>query len=68
MTPKQMGRLGVFYIEEAILEVLETEPQGLPPAGISKAIGVLGYHSGDETYGRGVYYYIVRGVLDGALF
>ena len=64
MTTKQMGRHGVFYIEEAILEVLETEPEGLSPADISTAIGIPGYHSGNETYGKGVYYYIVRGVLD----
>jgi hypothetical protein len=64
MTPKQIGRLGLFHIEEAILEVLETEPEGLPPADISRAIGVRGYYSGDETYGRGLYYYIVRGALD----
>ena len=64
MTPKQMGRLGVFHIEESILEVLSEEPDGLMPADISRAVGIQGYYSGETTYGRGVYYYIVRGVLD----
>ena len=29
MTTKQMARLGLFYIEEAILEVLESVPAGI---------------------------------------
>ena len=43
MTPKQMGRLGLFHIEEAILEVLSEEPEGLRSAEISRRIGILGY-------------------------
>ena len=43
MTPKQMGRLGLFHIEEAILEVLSEEPEGLTPANISKRIGIYGH-------------------------
>ena len=31
MTPKQMGRLGLFHVEEAILEVLSEAPEGLKP-------------------------------------
>lgn len=31
MTPKQIGRLGLFHIEEAILAVLSEEPEGLKP-------------------------------------
>ena len=40
MTPKQMARLGVFQIQEAILSVLEQEPEGLEPEGISTTLGV----------------------------
>ena len=43
MTPKQMGRLGLFHIEEAILEVLSEEPEGLTPASISRRIGIYGH-------------------------
>ena len=39
MTPKQMGRLGLFHIEEAIIEVLSQEPEGLRPAEISRRKG-----------------------------
>ena len=42
MTPKQMGRLGLFHIEEAILEVLSGETEGLRPADISRRIGIPG--------------------------
>ena len=47
MTPKQMGRLGLFHIEEAILEVLSEETEGLEPNEISKRIGILGYDDPD---------------------
>ena len=40
MTPKQMARLGVFQIQEAILSVLEQEPEELEPEGISTTLGV----------------------------
>lgn len=43
MTPKQMGRLGLFHIEEAILEVLLEESEGLKPGQISRRIGIVGY-------------------------
>lgn len=43
MTPKQMGRLGLFHIEEAILEVLSEKPEGLKPADISRCIGIYGH-------------------------
>ena len=36
MTTKQMGRLGLFHIEEAILKVLSEEPEGLTPASINR--------------------------------
>ncbi|MDE0324124.1 MAG: hypothetical protein OXN27_09405 [Candidatus Poribacteria bacterium] len=51
MTPKQMARLGVFQIQEAILSVLEQEPAGLKPEEISTTLGVP-----DR--------FIVQGVLD----
>ena len=47
MTPKQMGRLGLFHIEEAILEVLSQEPEGLRPAQISRRIGIIGHNDPD---------------------
>ena len=47
MTPKQMGRLGLFHIEEAILEVLSEAPEGLSPADISRAIGIYGHKDAD---------------------
>ena len=47
MTPKQMGRLGLFHIEEAILEVLSEEPEGLTPAHISRRIGIYGHPQAD---------------------
>lgn len=47
MTPKQMGRLGLFHIEEAILEVLSEEPEGLTPANISRRIGINGQPDAD---------------------
>ena len=47
MTPKQMGRLGLFHIEEAILEVLSEEPEGLTPANISRRIGIPGHPEAD---------------------
>ena len=47
MTPEQMGRLDLFHIEEAILEVLSEEPEGLESNVISKRIGILGYDDPD---------------------
>ena len=47
MPPKQMGRLGLFHIEEAILEVLSEETEGLQPNEISRCIGILGYDDPD---------------------
>ena len=46
MTPKQMGRLGLFHIGEAILEVLSEKPEGLKPEHVSKAIGIRKYTDG----------------------
>ena len=40
MTPKQMARLGVFQIQEAILSVLEEDPEGLEPERISERLGI----------------------------
>ena len=59
MTPKQMGRLGLFHIEEAILEVLSEEPEGLTPANISGGIGIRGY----DDPGLSLKYAIVHGAL-----
>ena len=59
MTLKQMGRLGLFHIGEAILEVLSEEPEGLKPEHISKAIGIRKYT--DERFNQS--YAIVNAVL-----
>ena len=40
MTPKQMAWLGVFQVQEAILWVLEEEPEGLTLETISTALGI----------------------------
>ena len=40
MTPKQMARLGVFQIQEAILSVLEEEPEGHSLEFLSTTLGV----------------------------
>ena len=47
MTPKQQGQLGLFHIEEAILEVLSEEQEGLGPADISRCIGINGHPDAD---------------------
>ena len=57
MTTKQMARLGLFYIEEAILEVLETEPGGLPPAEIGNRIGIGRYPDPDNRVDRNALLY-----------
>ena len=36
MTPKQMARLGVFQIQEAVLSVLEQEPEGMNLRGSAR--------------------------------
>ena len=59
MTPKQMGRLGLFHIEEAILEVLSEEPEGFAPSRISRHIGITGY----SDPGMSLRYAIVHGAL-----
>lgn len=59
MTPKQMGRLGVSQIQEAVLEILSGKPQGLKPEHISKAIGIQKYT--DERFNQS--YAIVSAIL-----
>ena len=39
MTKKQMARLGIFHIQEAILSVLAEEPEGLKPELITHQQG-----------------------------
>ena len=39
--PKQMARLGVFYIQEAILSILKAETEPLLPSEISGKIGII---------------------------
>ena len=39
--PRQMARLGVFYIQEAILDILEAETELLQPSEISRKIGII---------------------------
>ena len=59
MTPKQMGRLGLFHIGEAILKVSSEEPEGLKPEHISKTIGIRKYT--DERFNQS--YAIVNAIL-----
>ena len=41
MTPKQMARLGVFHIEEAILEVLfQADDEYVRAVNISRTLGI----------------------------
>ena len=47
---KQMARLGVFQIQEAILCILAEEPEGLTPELISKTIGIREYT--DERFNQ----------------
>ena len=59
MTPKQMSRLGVFQIQEAILSVLE-ELEGIALETISTVLGIPDYLSEETIWER---YPIVMGVL-----
>ena len=56
-TPKAFARLGIVYLEEAILTAMGDE--ALMPSQISKRLGILGYPEG-ATQER---YKIVRGIL-----
>ena len=56
-TPKAFARLGIVYLEEAILAAMGNE--ALMPSQISKRLGILGYPE-SETQER---YKIVRGIL-----
>ena len=59
MTTKQMARLGIFHIQEAILSVLAEEPEGLKPELISKTISIGKYT--DERFNQS--YAIVNAIL-----
>ena len=54
-TPKAFARLGIVYLEEAILAAMGDE--ALIAAEISKRLGILGYTPNTERYK------IVRGIL-----
>ena len=56
-TPKAFARIGIVYLEEAILTALGDE--ALMPSQISKRLNILGYAEG-KTHER---YKIVRGIL-----
>ena len=56
-TPKTFARLGIAYLEEAILAVMGDE--ALIAAEISKRLGILGYTQSPNTER----YKIVRGIL-----
>ena len=54
--PKQLARIGIFYLEEAVLDVLleaKYEQEYLQPAEISRRAGMTHvlYESGDMAYG-----------------
>ena len=56
-SPKQLARIGIFYLEEAVLDVLYNESE-LRPGQISRGAGVP-----DTTSFEGATYGIVRGIL-----
>lgn len=64
LQPEQLARIGVFYLEEAVLDVLHETVRGdndqgtwLPPAKISKRLGIP---ASDTGFG----YPLVRCILD----
>jgi hypothetical protein len=58
MNPKQQARLGLFHLEEAILDVLSVE-EPLEPSPISTRIGIRSLTDASSTLA----YAIVHGVL-----
>lgn len=61
MTTKQMARLGLFYIEEAILEVLEAESEPLDGPEISRRVGIESCSDPDRKLENA--HAVVHGVL-----
>ena len=64
LEPEQLARIGMFYLEEAILDVLHAakhNQEWLPPTEISETVGILPAVSRRL---RGIKYPIVRGILD----
>lgn len=59
MTSKQIGKLGVFYLQEAVLAILEESPEGLKPGEISKRLGIGPYADQRMSHSYG----IVHGIL-----
>ena len=61
--PEQLARIGIFYLEEALLDVLyaaKHNQEWLPPAEISETVSILPAVS---RCLRGIKYPIVRGIL-----
>ncbi len=53
MTAKQLARIGVFHIEEAILEMLfQADDEYTRIAGITQAIGIKSWDNPDWIVGR----------------
>ena len=53
MTPKQFARIGVFHLEEAILEVLfQADSEYMRTTDITRAIGIKSFDNWDWIVGR----------------
>ncbi len=59
MTTKQIGKLGVFYLQEAVLAILEESPEGLKPGEISNRLGIGPYWDQRMSHS----YAIIHGIL-----
>ena len=50
MTPQQMSKFGIFYLQEAVLAILEeASEEGLKPTNISDLLNIPRYQD-DEGY------------------
>ena len=64
LEPEQLARIGIFYLEEAVLDVLHEarhSEEWLSPSEISKAVGVT---KAVSIRYKGHNYPLVRGILD----
>ncbi len=62
LRPRQLARIGMVYLEEAVLDVLlEAKGKWLEPAQISERLGIS---SSTSDRLRGTQYPLVRGILD----
>lgn len=53
MTPQQMSKFGIFYLQEAVLAILEDAPEeGLKPSTIGECLGIPLYKDDEGYNGR----------------